>query len=689
MGARDVFIDLVDADALVASILREFAAPPPRISVTEWAEANRVLSGKDSSEPGPYRVSRTPYAAQPQNDLSPYVPVEEVVLMWAAQTSKTTVLLNWLGSTLDNNPGPMMVVQPTIDMGKRFSRQRLTPMVDESPALRHKVKENRSRDDANTTLLKETPGGFVAIAGANSAAGLRSMPVRDLLLDEIDGYPLDVDGEGDPCQLAEARQSTFSRRKRLKTSTPTVKGLSRIEAAFQASDRNYYHVACPHCGSFQRLIWGNDKDFGLKWHRNADGSPVPGSTRYVCETGGCEILEHHKPAMLAGGQWIAENPGAARGKVRGYHLSGLYSPLGWLSWEVLAKEWHAAIAAHREGDSSLLRTFVNTRLAETYADQGDNADASALARRAAAGHQYGTVPWGGLIVTAGADVQGDRLEARSWACGRGGERWLVAREIFIGDPALPEDDQASPWRRLTAWFRTPIQHASGATLRIRAMAVDTGGHHTQAVYTYCRRHAYENVLAIKGAAQSGRPLLGKPSDAEINHQGRRLKKGVKLWPIGTDTAKELIYSRLRIEQAGPGHVHLPRDLPGDEIDQLTAETRVPRYRKGHVRYEWVKPNSRRNEALDCAVYAEAAAHYLGIHRYTEVHWQRLEAQVRQVELIAAASGEEEHEEPGNGDASLPESPSHLLEEIAAASLIQPEQKRVAQRPRRRSFVKNW
>ena len=206
MGARDD-LDLVDAELLVGNLWREYLAPPPLTSVTEWAERHRVLSGKDSSEPGPYRAARTPYACEPMDCLSQHSPVEEVILMWGAQTSKTTIGSNWLGYLADTNPGPVMILQPTIDMAKRYSRQRLSPMIEESPALRKKVRENRSRDEANTTLLKEFPGGFMAIAGANSAAGLRSMPVRDLFLDEIDGYPMDVDGEGDPIALAEAEAS--------------------------------------------------------------------------------------------------------------------------------------------------------------------------------------------------------------------------------------------------------------------------------------------------------------------------------------------------------------------------------------------------------------------------------------------------------------------------------------------------
>lgn len=714
MGARDQLpLDDTTQAAEIAAWWCEFLRPPPIQTVTEWSEANRILSSKDSAEPGPYRATRTPYVVQPMDDLSAHSAVEEVVLQWGAQTSKTTIGSNWLGYLADTNPGPVMIVQPTIDMAKRYSRQRLSPMIDESPALKRKVKENRSRDDANTTLLKEFPGGFMAIAGANSAAGLRSMPVRDLFLDEVDGYPLDVDGEGDPCQLAEARQTTFARRKRLKTSTPTIKDLSRIEAAFNASDRNRYHVACPHCGEYQALEWGAQAEHGIKWRKLDDGSPDPASVHYVCRISGCVIEEHHKPAMLAGGRWVAENPGAQGGKVRGYHLSSLYSPLGWLSWGEIAGEWHAAMQASRAGDNALLRVFVNTRLAETYEDQGERTDAHALARRAES-YPLGTVPWGGLLVTQSVDVQGDRLEGATWAYGRGEESWIIDVRVWYGDPAIAEGQPGSLWDQVTDWRRMPVRHAGGALLKPKACAIDSGGHHTQVVYSYARRHEAENVLAVKGQSQAGKAIIGKPTPVDINHQGRVLKKGARLWPVGTDTAKALIYSRLRNDNPGAGFVHFSKELPGSFYEQLTAERRVTRYHRGHPRMEWVKPNGKRNEQLDLAVYALVAAYWAGLPRFTDLHWRRLELQVRQVDLlgqglpldtqaatIAVAPSElpASSTDPSPGAAGDPSStnepPAH---EPAATSttpkpLPQPEQRTPGPRPalRRpgRFSVKRW
>ena len=625
MGARE--LTPINADALVAAEWRTYLHPGQAITVTEWAEKNRILSGKDSSEPGPYRVARTPYAREPMDCLSQSSGIEGVVLMWGAQTSKTTIGSNWLGYLVDTNPGPVMVVQPTIDMGKRYSRQRLAPMVEESPVLRKKVRENRSRDEANTTLLKEFPGGFIAIAGANSAAGLRSMPVRDLFLDEIDGYPLDVDGEGDPIQLAQARQTSFARRKWLKTSTPTTKDFSRVEAAYLASDRCRYHVPCPHCGELQMLEWGATTPHGVKWDRDADGHAIPDTVRYVCRFNGCEIREHHKPAMLATGAWVPENPGAAGGKVRGFHLSSLYSPLGWLSWAELVAEWDRAMHASRSGDPSLLRVFINTRLADTFEEQGDRANEHELRKRAA-DLPLRVVHWGHFVMTGAADVQGDRLEAALWAWGRGMERQLVDRAVFYGDPAVPESEPGSPWAALTEWRRTAVLHASGQPVPLLAFGIDSGGHHTQAVYGYVRAHAHANVMAVKGSSIGGRAIIGKPSEQEVNWRGQKIKRGIKLWPIGTDTAKSEIYGRLRISEPGPGYVHLSRLFPAEVFEQLTAERLVTRYVKGHAKLEWVKPAGKRNEQLDMAVYALAMAHWVGVDRWREGDWAKWQARVQ-------------------------------------------------------------
>lgn len=699
MGGRDP-LPTLNAEDLLAQVWREYLCPPRTTTVTEWAELHRILSSKDSAEPGPYRVDRTPYAEEPMNCLAQNSPVEEVVLKWGAQTSKTTIGSNWLAYLIDVNPGPIMIVQPTIDMAKRYSRQRLAPMIEESPALRRKVSENRSRDEANTTLLKEFAGGFLAVAGANSAAGLRSMPVRDLFTDEEDGYPLDVDGEGDPVQLAKARQTTFSRRKHLRTSTPTTKGVSRIETAYDETDRCQYHVPCPHCGSLQVLEWGAGTAYGLKWSSTPEGAPLPATVRYVCRHNGCEIREHHKPEMLRsvsrGGQarWVARNPGAHGGKKRGFELSSLYSPLGWLSWQDLVVEWRAAMESARNGDPGLLRVFVNTRLAETYEENGDRADEHTLRRRAA-DIPLRQVHWGLFVATIGVDVQGDRLEAYIYAWGRGLERQLVDRIVIYGDPSIPETEEASPWRTLTELRRAPLTHASGKVVPLMAVAIDSGGHHTQAVYVYVRSHQHAHVLAIKGSSQTGRAILGKPTEQDVTWRGQKLKRGVKLWPIGTDTAKEEIYGRLGLTEPGPGYVWLSKHLPPEVFEQITAERRVTRYVKGRPRLEWVKHASRRNEALDCAVYALAAAHYLGMERWKEHHWAEWQGRVESRDLFdMPTAGARDAVAPAAPNSATPDPAGQHAAGVAAKQAEQPHlttsnpAARPATTPTRRSAAQN-
>jgi len=695
MGARDATPeDLAAAELLEAALWAEFMAPPPVLTVTQWAERHRILSGKDSAEPGPYRVDRTPYAQEPMDCLSAHSPVEEVILQWGAQTSKTTIGSNWIGYLADVNPGPIMIVQPTIDMAKRYSRQRLVPMIEESPVLRRKVRENRSRDEANTTLLKEFAGGFLAIAGANSAAGLRSMPVRDLFTDEEDGYPVDVDGEGDPVQLAKARQTTFSRRKHLRTSTPTTKDFSRIEAAYLGSDQCSYHVACPHCQGLQALEWGAQAEHGIKWDKTPEGRAIPETVRYVCRHCGGEIREHHKPAMLRhasmGGlaQWVPARPGAQGGRVRGFKLSSLYSPLGWLSWQTLVEEWQRALDASRSGDRSLLRVFVNTRLADTYEEDGDKADEHALRRRAA-DIPLGVVTWGHFIATMGVDVQGDRLEAYTWAWGRGLERQLVERRVFYGDPALPESETGSPWAALTEHRRTPLLHASGRAVPLLACGIDTGGHHTQAVYAYVRAHQHAGVLAFKGSSQAGRGIIGKPSEQDINWRGQKMRRGVKLWPIGTDTAKSEIYGRLRLAEPGPGYVHLSKHLAPEVFEQLTAERLVTRYLKGHAKLEWVKPAGRRNEALDCAVYALAAAHYLHVDRWREGDWARWQNRVETADLFTATTAPAATAAAAADAVAAPPPPPPTLRDIAAIKPPPPAVNPLLSRPSRRPARPTW
>lgn len=621
------------AASLVDGLLREFLEPPRVMRCSTWADEYRQIA--KGPEKGKWRTSRTPYLQEPMNCTDPEDPVQKVVMQFATQLGKSEVLYNAVFKRIQLDPVDVMMVQPTLQDAKDHSRQRFAPTARLMPLVAERMPDTRSRDETNTWQTKEIrSGASLFFAGANSARSLASKPLGFAVCDEIDGYPLDVDGEGDPLALVWERMSNFPSRKLLLCSTPTLRDFSRIEGEYLASDRRRYWVPCPHCGARQLLEWGADAEHGIKWLKSPTGAPRAETAVYICSNRECgaTIEERSKTAMLAEGLWIPEVPGAQRGLVAGFHLNKLYSPLGWKSWSMLVEDWIKAQDAARAGDVSRLKTFVNTSLAETWEEQGDRVAHHELQRRAGE-FPLRQVQQALYVCTMGVDTQGDRLEAYIWAWGRGLERQLVDRQVFYGDPSLAENETGSPWAALTEYRRTPVLHISGKPAPILAAFVDSGGHHTQAVYTYARAHQHAHVFAIKGQSVAGKAILGKPSDQDVSWLGNRIKHGVKLWPIGTDTAKAEIYGRLRISEPGAGYVHLSRHLPTEVFEQLTSERLVTRYVKGRARLEWVKPNGKRNEALDCAVYALAAAHYVGIDRWKEGDWAKWQGRVADRDLF--------------------------------------------------------
>ena len=325
---------------------RDGLTPDPLLTVSEWSDRHRMLSSKASAEPGRWRTSRTPYLKAIMDCLSPTSPVERVVFMKAAQLGATEMGSNWIGYVIHHAPGPMMAVWPTVEMAKRNSKQRIDPLIEESSALAELIAPARSRDSGNTILAKEFRGGVLVMTGANSAVGLRSMPVRYLFLDEVDGYPLDVEGEGDAISLAEARTRTFARRKIFIVSTPTISGASAIEREYEASDQRRYFVPCPHCNHPQWLRFEQ-----LRWDKGQ-----PETAAYICESCDTAISEHHKTWMLERGEWRS----MALGKTAGFHLSSLYSPVGWRSWRDIAAAWEAAVNKE-SGSAAAIKTFKKAK----------------------------------------------------------------------------------------------------------------------------------------------------------------------------------------------------------------------------------------------------------------------------------------------------------------------------------------
>ncbi len=621
---------LTDFDG-AGEILRTWGAgltPDPDLTVSQWADKHRMLSGRASAEPGRYRTARTPYMREIMDRLSPSDPTQRIVFMKAAQVGATEAGNNWIGFAIHQAPGPMLAVQPTVELAKRNSRQRIDPLIDESPDLRERVKPARSRDAGNTMLSKEFAGGILIMTGANSAVGLRSTPARYIFLDEVDAYPASADEEGDPVTLAEARSLTFAhRRKVFLVSTPTIRGLSRIEREYEASDQRRYFVPCPHCGHAQWLKFDR-----LHWQKGR-----PETAEYHCEGCDAAIAEHHKTAMLEGGEWRATATAADPTTV-GYHLSALYSPVGWLSWSRIARGWEAA-----QGSEEAIKAFRNTILGETWVESGEAPDWQRLYDRRER-WTSGTVPAGGMFLTAGADVQKDRIEVDVWAWGRGLESWLVDHVVIEGGP-----DRHDAWSELTALLDRSWPHERGAHLRIARLAIDTG-YEAPAVYSWSRAQGFAQVSPVKGVEGFNRssPVSG-PTFVDATEGGKRLRRGARLWTVAVSTFKAETYRFLRLERPTteeraegttfpPGTIHLPTWVDSEWLKQVVAEQLVTvRTKRGFAKLEWQKLRER-NEALDCRVYARAAAWIAGADRWPEARWQDLERQFPDRDAIRADSG---------------------------------------------------
>lgn len=651
------------ADDIYAAAAAAGARPDPLLTISEWADQYRVLSTRASAEPGPWRTDRTPYLREIMDCLSPSSLWERVVLMSGAQIGKTEAGNNWIGYVIHQAPGPMMAVQPTVEMAKRNSKQRIDPLIEDCEVLRKLVRDPRSRDSGNTVLAKEFPGGILVMTGANSAVGLRSMAARYVFLDEVDAYPGDVDGEGDPVNLALARTRTFSRRKVLLTSTPGITGLSRIAAAFEESDQRYYWLPCPHCFEFQILKFGQ-----LQWPKGK-----PAKAAYVCEHCQGIIENHHKQWMLPRGQWRAS--AAGDGKTAGFHLSSLYSPVGWFSWGEAAKQWEDA-----QKDPSLLQVFINTVLGETWDQQGEVPDWQRLYDRREH-YTLGKVPAGALFLTAGGDVQKDRIEVQVVGWGRNKESWLVDYAILEGDTSRPE-----VWHKLTNLVGTTYVSEAGANFAIVRFGIDSG-FATQEVYAWARQQGPGRILVMKGY-ETGAAPLGLPSATDVNKDGKRLKRGCRVWPVATGILKTELYGWLRQEKPTDedlangalypaGYLHLP-ELGEEFFRQLTAERLVVKVTNGVRRAAWVAMRPR-NEALDTRIYARAAAIHYGIDRFGEKHWRQLEAQA------GASRAESEYPAAPAHDHGLAPAPAVRPAAGPSPAIRRPARRRVI----RSNYIGRW
>lgn len=595
--------------------------PEPELTVSQWADKYRKLSPKLAAEPGDYRTERTPYLRDIMDALSAGSAYQTVVFMKGAQVGATEAANNWLGYIVHWAPAPVIGVWPRVEDAEKTSKQRIEPMLEASPELRERIPSSKSREGGNTIRLKEFPGGIMNLTGANSAAGLRSMPAKFAILDEVDAYEGDVEGEGSPVDLVRQRLKTFGRfGKMFMISTPTVKGRSQIETAFEATDQRRFFVPCPHCEHMQWLRFEN-----LKWDKGQ-----PSTARYYCEECGAEIEERHKAMMLPNGEWRPTAECEDK-RATGFHLSALYSPLGWESWENIARNWEAA-----QGNEAKLKTFINTTLGETWQEKGEAPEWQRLYDRREK-WVLGTVPRNVLFLTAGVDVQRDRVEIHVWGWARGMRSWLVDVIVHYGVPANINDEC---WAETRKSLSRQWLHPSGKQMPIIKAAVDTGdGLTTSVVYEWCWRQGGQQVVAIKGdkeRAKAGSPVTG-PTYMDVGPAGQKRKRGLKLWHISGPYFKGETYRFLRLdrptdealtlgERYPDGYIHLPDGVNSDWVKQLVAEHLiVKKSPRGFPYSVWEPlPGQERNEALDCRVYARAMAYHMGADRWQDAVWTRME-----------------------------------------------------------------
>lgn len=605
---------LLPSQAIVEAAATWFPvlAPPPKLTVSEWADQNRYLSPEDSAEPGKWDTARAEYQRGIMDAVSDPT-VTDIVVKKSAQVGWTAIIGNIVGYFVDQDPAPMLVLQPTLEMGEAWSKDRLAPMIRDTPCLTARIADSKARDSGNTILHKKFAGGHITIAGGNSPASLASRPIRVVLADEIDRYPASAGSEGDPLSLAFKRTTTFWNRKRLAGSTPTIDGVSRIDAAWKLSDQRYFFVPCPHCGHMQVLKWEQ-----VRWDKSPSGEHLHQTAGYLCAAEDCGTIwtDAERWAAIRRGEWRATQP--FRG-VAGFHIWEAYS-----SWVKLAETVKSFLDA--KDNPETLKTWTNTALGETWAEKGEAPQWERLYERRSKDLTLGQVPdWAGLL-TAGADVQRNRIEIDIWAWGPGLQSALVDHLVIDGDPAKDEI-----WAEMDQLLGREWEAAGGRMMRPARWAIDTGdGYSTTQVYRWARRHP-RLVMAVKGVPRfdSSAPVSG-PTWVDITMSGRKLRRGAQLWTVAVAVFKSETYAWLNLNQPidgepyPAGYIHLPQGTTDTWIKQLVAEQLVKvKKRTGAVRYEWQNPGGARNEAIDMRVYARAAAYALGADRWQEPQWAKL------------------------------------------------------------------
>ncbi len=582
--------DVDRLNSAVSRVIKSGFKPPENLTVTEWADKKRRLSPESSAEPGPWRTYRTPYLQGPMDAFTD-PKVKRIVLASASQVGKSELLNNIIGYIIDEDPGSILFIQPTTIDAKDYSKLRIAPMIRDTPSLKRKVADPKSRDSGNTILQKTYPGGILTLCGSTEAHALASKPIRYILGDERDRWAMSAGNEGDPWELARARQITFYNSKAVEVSTPTIKNASAIETSFATGTMERWCIACPHCGEYHNITFS---DIRYEYEEKIVGgkkSYTVSNITYICKECGAISTENEVKSQPA--KWIAEHPEAYENGCRSFWLNAFASP--WATWQSTILEYLYAI-----GNTRKLQVVYNTRFGELWEDRGDLEDEdSVMARREL---YEAELPEGVLVLTCGVDTQDDRLEFEVVGHGHFGESWGIKKGIIMGRPDNPE-----VWAQIDDVIDHVYYFKSGAGLKISMTFVDEGGHFTQEVRMQCRARLGKKVFAIKGSGRDGVPYTSPPKKQKIIIKGKSLGTCWQ-YTLGVNAGKQHIMDNLKVQSPGPKYCHFPKrdDYGFAFFKGLLSERLVYRPEKKNP-WQWEKiPGHERNEALDCRNYALAA-----------------------------------------------------------------------------------
>ncbi len=616
-------------DAVIGRGLEPLHVPEP-MRASQHAAEHFYLSAESSYEEQRWKA----YPFQPAMlDAMGCDEIEEVDIVKSARVGYTKMVLANINYMAEHKRRNQALYQPTDDDRDEFVTTELEPMLRDVKVMRRVFPKFNRKSKDNTLKVKRFLGCLLHLRGGKAAKNFRRLTVDTVYLDELDGFDADVEKEGSPDKLAWKRTEGAVYRKMVCGTTPKLKGFSLIEARAERAELRFrFHVPCQHCGDRFELRWGGkDAASGMKWF-NDD----PDTVVQICSHCGGFMTQADYLQVWEQGQWVAQDgtvitadfrfvlpDGSERMPPRhiAFHVWTAYSPQ--TTWAAIVREFIAASDKAKRGDKSDLKTFVNTTLGETWEEEVEKTEASVLAKRgreSATPYRAGNVPRGGLVLVAGVDVQADRWEVVVWAIGRGEEMWAIWYQVIHGNPA----DQREWDTKLEPFLQSSYQHENGPQLKLKAVAIDTGGHYTHQAYVFTRNRPQSNWYGIKGESRPGQPIKGRKSFVDVNERGRVIKRGATLWMVGTDTAKDLLHGRFEVQQPGPGYVHFPNDMPPEFYAQLTSESRVLAKTARGDDYRWIKPAGARNEVLDCTIYALFCAQMLDLHRYSDQMWRRLE-----------------------------------------------------------------